>query len=122
MTNEPLPAQGPVDVTVSHPPITPMDYEPFDGDAGGPGDRVFSDSMVKARKQYECFHCGGGIVIGELHRSRYEKSDGEMMKFRWCAECCAAMVAEVEAEYSENEMEDLYPFTHRHNLKRANAK
>ena len=96
--------------------LTPMDYDPFDGDFGAPGDTVLSDAMVKARKPHECSHCNGQISVGETHRSRYEKSDGEMRKWRWCAACCEAMVKEMEAYYAEEEPEDPYPFQHRHGL------
>ena len=66
--------------------FTPLDYDPFDGDFGGPGDKVLSDRLVVSRKIYKCFHCGGGIAVGEKHRSRFEKRDGEMWTSRWCAE------------------------------------
>lgn len=74
-----------------------LDFDPFEGDFGGPGDRTFHDRLVIARKEYECSHCGGVICVGDRHRSRVDKADGEIVKFRWCPACCAAM-AECEAD------------------------
>ena len=113
-----------VERPVSHGAFTPLDYDPFEGDFGAPGDKVFSDRLVLSRKTYECFHCGGGIAFGEKHRSRYEKSDGEMRTFRWCGKCCEAMVAELIAEESDDdpdEPEDRFPFERRHGVAKANA-
>lgn len=43
-----------------------------------------------------CHDCGGDIAKGEYHRSRSDIADGELMSFRWCAECCAAQAASWE--------------------------
>ena len=67
-------------------------FDPFEGDFGEPGDVTFRDAMVKARKAHQCSHCDGSIAVGELHRSRSDKADGELMSWRWCALCCDAML------------------------------
>lgn len=81
---------------------SPLDYNPFEGDFGEPGDRTLRDKMVRAKKAHTCSNCKGPIVIGEHHRSRTELSDGSIMQFRWCALCCDAMVKEIQ-EFNEGE-------------------
>ena len=111
-----------VERPVSHRAFTPLDYDPFEGDFGEPGDNVFSDRLVLSRKTYECFHCSGVIAVGEKHRSRYEKRDGEMRSFRWCRKCCEAMVAELIAEESDDDPDepaDRFPFECRHGIAKA---
>lgn len=67
-------------------------YNPFDGDFGSPGDRLLADVMVTAAKPHpHCHMCNGPIAKGERHRSRREIVDGDMMAFRFCGLCCAAM-------------------------------
>ena len=78
--------------------VTPLDFDPFQGDFGTPDDKLFSDKMVKGRGKYSCFHCLGGIAPGEQHRSRSERADGEFMSFRWCLKCCEAMVKQLQGE------------------------
>ena len=72
-------------------------HDPFQGDFGSLGDRTLRDKMVIARKAAECHDCGQTIQPGERIRSRTDIVDGEMMSFRWCQLCCAAM-----AMYGEN--------------------
>jgi hypothetical protein len=84
--------------------VSALDFDPFQGDFGTPGDRTLSDRMVKARKQHECCHCRGPILKGEQHRGRTDIADGELMSWRWCAACCAAMLAEMDGE------DESYPF------------
>lgn len=74
---------------------TPLDYDPFAGDDGE--ERVLQDAMVKARKQNKCFHCADTINVGDIHRARRAVYEDEMMSWRWCAACCAAMVVEMNA-------------------------
>ena len=93
--------------------LSPLDFDPFQGDFGNRGDRVLNDAMVKARKPHTCFHCNGPIAVGEMHRSRSDIADGEFMSFRWCAECCQAMVDEMAGEDSDDVE---YPFEARHGL------
>jgi hypothetical protein len=73
-------------------------YDPFQGDFGSQGDRVLTDRIVKASKPHECSHCNGPIQRGEHHRSRTDIADGDLMSWRWCAACCAAMVAEMDGQ------------------------
>lgn len=96
--------------------FSPLQYDPFEGDFGDQGDRVFSDALVNARKQHICSHCCGPIALGEQYRRRREKSDGEMRTWKWCAACCIAMVEEMRNEYldeDEDEPEDEFPFVTR---------
>jgi hypothetical protein len=85
--------------------LSPLDFNPFDGDFGDQSDVIFRDAMVKARKRYECCHCKGPIAVGELHRYQSGKIDGGLHTSRWCALCCAAML-ETMREFSEEEDED----------------
>lgn len=79
-----------------------LGFDPFEGDFGNPGDRTFRDRIATARKAYECSHCGGAICIGDRHRSRIDKVDGEIMSFRWCTDCCAVMAGcEADAQTEE---------------------
>ena len=34
--------------------------------------------------------------MSELHRSRVDVIDGALCTYRWCADCCAAMVHDIE--------------------------
>lgn len=88
---------------------SPIDFDPFDGDFGCPGDKTLNDKMVFARKGYACVHCKGPILAGEKHRSRTDVCEGELMSWRWCAACCAAMVAQINGS-DENEQ---FPFEER---------
>jgi len=71
--------------------------DPFDGDYDGCGDSdgILQDRIVRAAKLHECkcHLCAGSIQKGDRHRYRVEVYDGELMSFRWCPECCAAMAA-----------------------------
>jgi hypothetical protein len=67
-------------------------YDPFAGDFGGSDDQPFVDKMVKARKPHpECHYCKWPIQMGERHRYKCDKYDGELMNWRWCWACCVAM-------------------------------
>jgi len=70
-------------------------FDPFDGDMGGEF-RVLSDKMVRAAKMHCCVHCHQPIQIGERHRAMGSVLDGDFMQHRWCAECCKAMIVDVE--------------------------
>jgi len=72
--------------------------DPFAGDFGDPGDRTLFDKIVRAAKPHPsaCHDCAGDIAKGERHRSRSDVADGDLMSFRWCAECCAAQAASWE--------------------------
>lgn len=89
--------------------MSALHFNPFEGDFGEPGDRVLSDAMVKARKPYHCSHCGGPVVIGELHRARTDVICGDLMRWRWCALCCEAMVKQMD----DGDDSDTLPFESR---------
>ncbi|MFA5420198.1 MAG: hypothetical protein WC341_17225 [Bacteroidales bacterium] len=74
-----------------------MEYDPFDGDFGDPGDKILSDKMVLAKKEHQCFWCGLPIKPKELHRSRVDIINGELCSYRWCNDCCSAMVCDIES-------------------------
>lgn len=69
-----------------------LEFDPFEGDYGAPGDKVFTKVMCIARKPGPCSHCGCEINKGERIRRQSSKFDGELMTHRWCAVCCAAIV------------------------------
>lgn len=77
-----------------------LSCDPFEGDYGGAGDNdgILRDKIVRANKRHvgACHLCGGDIEKGARHRSRSEVYDGDLMHFRWCPDCCAAMAAVVE--------------------------
>ena len=89
-----------------------LDFNPFDGDFGEPGDRTLRDAMVKARKRHECTHCGGEIKKGETHRSRTDVICGDLLSYRWCALCCEAMRTELR-ELEEDHPCPSYPYESR---------
>lgn len=47
--------------------------------------------MVTVRKGGECHLCGQQIQPGTRIRTMAGVFDGEMMSYRWCNFCCAAM-------------------------------
>lgn len=71
-------------------------FDPFEGDFGEPSDSVLRNNMVNARKPGPCSHCGCQIHKGERVRSMSARF-GDLMSYRWCAACCAAM-AKCQAE------------------------
>lgn len=68
-----------------------LDADPFEGDFGGPDDRILRDKMVNARKARECQDCGQQIQPGERIRTMTAVFDGELMNYSWCQLCCEAM-------------------------------
>lgn len=77
-----------------------LDFDAFQGDFGAPGDRVLTNKMGIARKPGECQDCGQEIKPGERVRMMSAVFDGELMRYRWCALCCAAM-ASYEQDHGE---------------------
>ena len=71
-----------------------MACNPFLGDKDGGAE--LHDKMVTARVENECHCCGGTIKPGDRIRSRKERDYGELVTFRWCPDCCAAMALEDE--------------------------
>jgi hypothetical protein len=66
---------------------------PFEGDFGAPGDTILKNRVVTARKAGACQDCDGGITPGTRVRVLAAVFDGQLMSYRWCALCCAAMAA-----------------------------
>ena len=87
-------------------------FDPFEGDFGAPGDKVFSNRMCIARKPGPCSHCAGEIAKGERIRRQTSKFDGELMSHRWCALCCNAM-ATYDAEPEDDDRDDLPEYEQR---------
>lgn len=85
---------------------TILTFNPFEGDFGAPGDKVFSNRMCIARKPGPCSHCGGEIAKGERIRRQSSKFDGELMVHRWCALCCSTM-ATYDAELEDDDRDDI---------------
>ena len=70
-----------------------LDYNPFEGDFGTPGDVVLRDKFVTARKGGCCVLCLEEIRPGDRVRSLSAVFDGELRSYRWCSACCAAMAS-----------------------------
>lgn len=68
-----------------------LTFNPFEGDFGDQRDRVLKNKMGVARKAGECDNCAQQIQPGERIRLMAALFDGELMSYRWCALCCAAM-------------------------------
>lgn len=68
-----------------------LNYDPYAGDFGMPDDKILENRMLVARKEHDCHTCGGTIEVGERHRTQVDRFEGEIMRNRWCAECCEAM-------------------------------
>lgn len=67
-----------------------LQYNPFDGDFGEPGDKVLSDKIVTARKESPCCECLTPTQKGERVRSLSAVFGGELRSYRWCSACCQA--------------------------------
>lgn len=66
--------------------------DPFDGDFGSPGDRVFRDKICTCIVSPKgCIWCEGTVEVGTRYRSVVAKFDGELRTYRYCTHCCAAM-------------------------------
>lgn len=92
--------------------MSALEFDPFEGDFGEPGDRTMKDAMVKARKPHTCAHCCGPIGIGETHRARTDVIAGDIMSWRWCALCCTAMVEQMNGDDDD----ERYPYEARTKL------
>lgn len=104
-----------------------LNFDPFQGDFGEPGDRELSDKIVTAKKDHpECSCCGGAIKAGTKNRVKREVYDRELVVNRWCQECTEAM-ALVESRLSgedpdfgdEGDEDAEAPYERRVNLHRA---
>jgi predicted nucleic acid-binding Zn ribbon protein len=92
-----------------------LSFDPFEGDFGIPGDKIFSNRMAIARKPGPCSHCGTDIAKGERIRRQTSKFDGELMTHRWCALCCTAM-ASYDTEACDADRDDLPEYEKRSGL------
>ena len=70
------------------------EFDPFDGD-NLETNRI-KDKVVKARKDYVCQHCYGIVQKGTLSRNIVESADGKLFSFRFCTDCCKAMVLQLQ--------------------------
>ena len=84
-----------------------LEFDPFDGDFGDQGDTIFSDKVVKVRKERKCSHCCNHVQKGEYARSLSAKFDGELMNYTWCTECINLMHSIVVSEESDDEEYDM---------------
>ena len=78
-----------------------LEFDPFEGDFGMPGDTVFSNKIVFARKAGPCSNCNTQIKKNERIRRQSSKFDGALMTHRWCFACCAAMSAYDDQAHGE---------------------
>jgi hypothetical protein len=93
-----------------NPPYTPLDYDPFAADQFDPADKMLKDKMVKARKHTQCTHCKGPIVPTSQYRLMVGLIDGSIHQVKFCADCCAAMVQELNDLDDENLEHIVYHF------------
>lgn len=63
----------------------------------------------------ECSQCLGEINKNEIYRSLVAKFDGSLRQFRWCSDCCVAMITELE-NWNSEDIIDEFPFEKRFNL------
>ena len=66
-------------------------YPLFQDDFGAPGDKQLSDQVITARKAATCHECLGPVDVGTRYRKHVGIYDGQLMAFKFCAGCCAAM-------------------------------
>ena len=95
------------------------DFDPFDGD-NFEANRI-KDKVVKVRKDYVCQHCYGIVQKGTLSRNIVESAEGKLCSFRFCTDCCKAMVLQLQiwngdSELSDDLDEDIEPFEQRYEL------
>lgn len=95
------------------------EFDPFDGD-NFEVNRI-KDKVVKARKDYVCQHCYGIVHKGTLSRNIVESLEGKLHSFRFCTDCCKAMVLQLQiwngdSELSDDLDEDIEPFEERYEL------
>lgn len=84
-----------------------LEFDPFGGDFGEQGDTIFSDKVVKIRKERNCSHCKTHINRGEYARAMSAKFDGQLMSYTWCSECCNLMHSIVVSEENDDEEYDM---------------
>lgn len=93
------------------------DFDPFDGD-NFEANRI-KDKVVKVRKDYVCQHCYGIVQKGTLSRKIVESVEGKLCSFRFCTDCCKAMVLQLQiwqGEFNFDFENDEEPFEARYEL------
>ena len=93
------------------------EFDPFDGD-NFDVNRI-KDKVVKARKDYVCQHCYGIVHKGTLSRNIVEALEGKLHSFRFCNDCCKAMVLQLQiwdGEFNFDFENDVEPFEARYEL------
>ncbi len=73
-------------------------FDPFAGDFGDQGDKIFSNKMIAARAVHSCWNCNGIIAIGERSRAQVQRIDGDFNTARWCNLCCQAMADSIDSD------------------------
>lgn len=93
------------------------DFDPFDGD-NFDVNRI-KDKVVTTRKDYVCQHCYGIVAKGTLSRNIVESLEGNLHSFRFCTDCCKAMVLQLQiwdGEFNFDSENDVEPFEARYEL------
>lgn len=67
--------------------------DPDPGDKGDDPRRLLRDVIATARHTHICAHCEGWINPGERHRCCRHATGDVFSTHRFCAACCAALVA-----------------------------
>lgn len=93
-----------------------LNYYPFEGDFGEPSDRILEDKIVTTRKPALCCMCLGQASPGTRSRVLKAIFEGELRRYRWCGECCAAMVAFQKLLESDDETPEIDPLSVRYQL------
>jgi len=69
-----------------------LDYDPFGGDQGDPGDYTLRDVIVEScRKAGTCHDCGQGFAQGMTIRKIEVRDPDRIRTYKWCRACCDAM-------------------------------
>jgi hypothetical protein len=77
--------------TFDEPACLRLDPDP--GDMGDDPRRLLRDVIATARHKRVCSHCEGWINPGERYRWQRFVCEGAFSTHRYCAACCAALVA-----------------------------
>ena len=96
------------------------EFDPFDGD-NFETNRI-KDKVVKAGKDYVCQHCYGIVQKGTLSRNIVESAEGKLCSFRFCTDCCKAMVLQLQiwdGEFDFDFENNEEPFEERYELFKA---
>lgn len=92
-----------------------MRWYPFGTDEPHTGDRALSDDIVVCAKPSQCSLCHNQTVPRTVNRVRSDIYAGEIATYRWCQECCDAMLSLCECGDEE-------PLQERYRVGEANLK